>query len=386
MELLLLLTYAGIAIAIFKIFRIPANAFTLLTAVLGGLALIGALLLGMNYNHPFSNQGRFYFVTTPITPTVAGRVVEVPVQPNVPVKAGDVLFRIEPERYENAVKAKEAALADAQQVAEQLKAASSTASNNAKAAVSARDAALDVYSRSKQLIAAGAISQAQFKQTEERYFGARSQADAAQAEAQRAFLEASSAIEGVNTDVARIKSELDTARFDLEQTVVRAPTDGVVLQLFLRPGMYAVPLPLRPVMVFMSAEPPRFVAAFLQNSSQRITEGAEAEVILPAVPGRFFKARVLSTGAYIPQGQLQPSGTLVDPEQIRGEGRVIVQLHFEDDLSKFQIVPGSIGDVAIYTHHMHHLAIMRKILLRMKSWTNFIFGDGHAGGSGGGSH
>jgi multidrug resistance efflux pump len=386
MELLLLLTYSGIAIAIFKIFRIPANAFTLLTAVLGGIVLIGALLLGMNYNHPFSNQGRFYFTTTPIVPTVGGRVTEVPVQPNVPLKAGDVLFRIEPERYKNAVKAKEAALADALQVAEQLKAAASTATNNAKAAAAARDAAQDIYMRSKKLIESGSISQAQFKQSEERFFGARSQADAAQAEAERAALEASSAIEGVNTDVARIQSELDTARFDLEQTVVRAPTDGVVLQLFLRPGMYAVPMPLRPVIVFMPAEPPVFAAAFLQNSSQRIFEGAEAEVILPAVPGRFFKAKVIGSGAYIPQGQLQPSGTLVDPEQIRGEGRVIVHLRFEDDLSKFQIVPGSVGNAAIYTHHMHHLAVMRKILLRMKSWTNFIFGDGHASGGGGGGH
>lgn len=380
MDLLLILTYAGVAIAVFKIFRIPVNAFTLLTAVLGGVAIIGALLLGMNYNHPYSNQGRFYFATTPILPGVGGRVVEVPVKPNTPVKAGDVLFRIEPDQYANAVKAKQAELADALQVAEQLKAASSTALNNAKAAGSARDAALDLYTRSQQLIKSGAISQAQFTQTEERYFKERSQADAAQAEADRAELQASSAIEGVNTDVARIRSELATAQYNLDQTVVRAPTDGVVLQLFLRPGMYVVPMPLRPVLVFMHAEPPQFAAAFLQNSSQRVIEGSDAEVILPAVPGRVFKARVLSSGAYVPQGQLQPSGTLVDPEQIRGEGRVIVQLNFEDDLSAYHIVPGSVGDVAIYTDHMHHLAIMRKVLLRMKSWMNFIFGDGHAGG------
>lgn len=383
MELLLILTYTAIAIAIFKIFRIKVNAFTLLTAVLGGLALIGALLLGMNYNHPFSNQGRFYFTTTPIVPTVGGRVVEVPVKPNTPLKAGDVLFRIDPERYQNAVKAKEAALADAKQVEAQLKAASSTAANNAKAAGAARAAAEDIYERSKKLLAGGSISQAQFKQAEENFQKARSQADAAQAEAERAALEASAAIEGVNTDVARLQAELATARYELEQTEVRAPTDGVVVQLFLRPGMYAVPMPLRPVMVFMHAEPPQFAAAFLQNSSQRIQEESDAEVIFPAVPGRVFKAKVLSAGAYIPQGQLQASGTLVDPEQIRGEGRVIVQLKFEDDLSKFMIVPGSVGNTAIYTHHMHHLAVMRKILLRMKSWTNFIFGDGHAGGGGG---
>lgn len=380
MELLLILTYTAIAVAIFKIFRIPVNAFSLLTAVLGGIALIGALLLGMNYNHPFSNQGRFYFTTTPIIPTVGGRVIEVPVQPNTPVKAGDVLFRIDPERYKNAVRGKEAALADAKQVSEQLKSAAETAAKNSQAAAAARDAALDIYERSKKLIASGAISEAQFKQAEERFAATRSQSEAAQAEAERAALEASAAIEGVNTDVARIQSELDTARYDLEQTVVRAPTDGVVVQLFLRPGMYTVPMPLRPVMVFMHAEPPEFAAAFLQNSSQRIIEGADAEVIFPAVPGRFFKARVESSGAYIPQGQLQPSGTLIDPEQIKGDGRIIVQLKFEEDLSKFMIVPGSVGEVAIYTHHMHHLAVMRKILLRMKSWTNYIFGDGHAGG------
>jgi multidrug resistance efflux pump len=380
MELLLILTYSAIVIAIFKIFKIKVNAFSLLTAVLGGIALIGALLLGMNYNHPFSNQGRFYFATTPVIPTVGGRVIEVPVQPNVPVKAGDVLFKIDPERFQNAVKAKEAALADAKQVAEQLKAASATAENSAKAAAASRDGALDIYERSKKLIASGAISQAQFKQAEEGYFAAKGQADAAQTEAQRAALEASAAIEGVNTDVARLQAELDTASYELEQTVVRAPTDGVVVQLFLRPGMFAVAMPLRPVMVFMHAEPPSFAAAFLQNSSQRILEESDAEVILPAVPGRVFKAKVKSAGAYIAQGQLQPSGTLVDPESIRGDGRVIVQLEFKDDLSKFQIVPGSVGNVAIYTHHMHHLAVMRKILLRMKSWTNFIFGDGHASG------
>jgi multidrug resistance efflux pump len=377
MDLLLILSYAAVAYAVFKIFRIPVNGFTLLTAALGGIFLLGALLLGMNYNHPFSSQGRFYFSTTPIIPGVEGRVVEVPVQPNVPVKAGDVLFRLDDERYRNDVKAKEAALAAAKQATEQLRASADSARNAANAAAASAAGALDIYQRSQKLIATGAISQAQFKQSEERYFSAKAQADAAQSESERATLEATSAIEGVNTDVARLQAELGTAKYNLEQTVVRAPTDGVVIQLFLRPGMYVVPMPLRPVLVFMHGEQAQFAAAFLQNSAQRIIEGSDAEVILPSVPGRFFKARVVHAGAYVPQGQLQPSGTLADPEQIRGAGRIIVQLNFEEDLSKYHIVPGSTGQVAIYTHHMHHLAIMRKVLLRMKSWTNYIFGDGH---------
>jgi multidrug resistance efflux pump len=221
------------------------------------------------------------------------------------------------------------------------------------------------------------ISQLQFKQAEERFSAAQSQSQAAQAEAERAALEAAAAIEGVNTEVARIQAELDTARYELEQTVVRAPTDGTVVQMFLRPGMYAVPMPLRPVMVFLHDEPARFAGAFLQNSAQRIIEGSEAEVVLPAVPGRFFKAKVASAGSYVPQGQLVPNGTLADPEQIKGSGRIIVGLEFQEDLSKYHIVPGSVGTVAIYTHHMHHLGVMRKVLMRMQSWMNYLFSDGH---------
>jgi multidrug resistance efflux pump len=96
----------------------------------------------------------------------------------------------------------------------------------------------------------------------------------------------------VNTDVARLQAELATAEFNLSETTVRAPTDGMVLQLFLREGMMAVPLPLRPVMVFGHDEPAQLWASFLQNSAQRVEEGSDAEVILPAVPGRFFKAKV----------------------------------------------------------------------------------------------
>jgi multidrug resistance efflux pump len=377
MDLLLILTYAAFAYAIFRIFRIPVNGFTLLTAALGGIALIGALILGMNYNHPFTSQARFYFTTTPIIPGVSGVVTEVDVEPNTPLKAGDVLFRIDPEPFKNAVKAKEAALAEASQTTSQLKAAAETAQKQYQSAQSVRTGLKDIYDRATKLNASGSISAAQFEKAKNDFQASDASAEAAKAEAERARLQSDAVILGVNTEVARLQAELDTAKFNLEQTVVRAPTDGTVVQMFLRPGMYAASMPLRPVMIFMHKEAPVFAAAFLQNSAQRIEESSEAEVILPSVPGRFFKAKVDAVGAYIPQGQLQPSGSLVDPEQIKGTGRILVVIKFTDDLSKYQIVPGSSGEVAIYTHHMHHLAVMRKVLLRMKSWLNYIFGDGH---------
>ena len=73
MELLLILTYAAICVAVFKIFSIPVNKWTLPTAVLGGIFMIGTILLVMNYNHPFTATARIYFATTPIMPAVKGR-------------------------------------------------------------------------------------------------------------------------------------------------------------------------------------------------------------------------------------------------------------------------------------------------------------------------
>jgi multidrug resistance efflux pump len=377
MDLLLILTYAAFAYGAFRIFKIPVNGFTLLTAVLGGAALIGALLLGMNYNHPYTKQARFYFHTTPIVPGVSGIVTEVPVQGGAALKAGDVLFRINPEPFQNAVKAKEAALAAAMQTTLQLRATADAAQKKLESALADRDSAKDIFERSKKLLESGAIAQAQFERAKNNLGAAEATAQSAKSEADRALLEAEAVVAGVNTDVARLQSELDTAKFNLEQSVVRAPTDGTVQQNFLRPGMFAASMPLRPVMIFLHDEKPKFTAAFLQNSAQRIEEGSEAEFILPAVPGRFFKGKVNGVGAFIAQGQLQPSGNLIDPEQIKGEGRILVLIEPEEDISKYLVVPGSSAEVAVYTHHMHHLAIMRKVLLRMKSWTNFIFGDGH---------
>jgi len=377
MDLLLVLTYAALAYTCFRVFKIPVNGFSLLTAALGGFFLIGALLLVMNYNHPFCKEARFYYNTTPIVPAVSGIVIDVSAKANTPVKKGEVLFRIDPTPFQNAVSAKEAALADALQTTKQLHATADAAQKKLESALADRDSAKDIFERSTKLLQSGAIAQVQYEKAKNNYSAAEATAQSARSEADRARLEAEASISGVNTDVARLQAELDTAKFNLDQSTVRAPTDGTVQQNFLRPGMYAASLPLRPVMVFLHDEKPKFTAAFLQNSAQRIEQGSKAEFILTAVPGRFFKAKVAAVGAFIPQGQLQPSGNLIDPEQIKGEGRILVVIEPEEDMSKYLIVPGSTAQVAIYTEHFKHLDIIRKVLLRMKSWTNFIFGDGH---------
>jgi len=135
MELLLILLYTSICIVIFKVFRIPVNQWSLSTAVLGGIAGIAHLLIAMAYNHPFSANA-IYFSVTPVYAGVRGRVIDVPVQANFPLKAGDVLFRIDPSPYQYVVDQKKALLAEAERNVGQLKAsfeAAAAATNRADA-------------------------------------------------------------------------------------------------------------------------------------------------------------------------------------------------------------------------------------------------------------
>jgi len=96
----------------------------------------------------------------------------------------------------------------------------------------------------------------------------------------------------VNTTVARLQAELGEAQYNLDQTVVRASGPGYVTQMALRPGMYVVPAPLRPVMVFVHTDDQTLAAGFQQNALQRVRPGDEAEVAFDGIPGRVFKGKV----------------------------------------------------------------------------------------------
>lgn len=380
MDLLLVLIYASICYVIFKVFRIAVNQWTLGTAVLGGILGISLLILVMNYNHPFSTNARIYFSTTPILPSVKGRVTEVPVQSNAPLKEGDVLFRIDPKPYEHAVQQKRASLAEAEQYVGQLKASLDQASAGSEKAKTQLHLAKQNYDRQAELFGKGVIAKAALENvTRNLETGQQMLAEAVAAE-ERARLAHVSMIGGVNTTVARVRAELDDAEYELAHTVVRAPTEGFVTQVSLRPGMYVVPTPLRPVMVFVNTGDSNrsFAAAFQQNTLQRVKAGDEAEIAFDAVPGRVFKGRVQVVIDAIASGELQAAGTLVDVGARKSSGdRAIAVLDILEDISAYQIPLGSAAEVAIYTHHFHHVSAMRRILLRMRSWLNYVYTEGH---------
>jgi hypothetical protein len=79
----------------------------------------------------------------------------------------------------------------------------------------------------------------------------------------------------------------------------------------------------------------------------------------------------------IAAGQLENSITLVEPESRMAAGRAQVQIDVSDEMHDYQIPLGSKAQVAIYSEHLHDLSLLRKILLRMKSWQNYVFLEGH---------
>lgn len=316
MDLLLILTYVAVTTAVFKVFKIPLNKWTVPTAGLGGILLIGTLIVVMNYNHPYSETSRDYFATTPIIPTVKGRVIEVPVVPNQPIKKGDVLFKLDPQPYQfqfNSIKAR-------------------------------LDAAVIDQDRAKELMKRGVGKQRDLDQA--------------------------------TALVNQLTADLNNAQYNLDETIMHAPTNGWVTQMVLHPGMMLMPMPLRPAMVFVHDEEYYYVAWFRQNSTLRLQKGYEAEVAFDSIPGKVFSGEVDHLIAVIAQGEMQARGSLLSSEAEKFPGRVPVVIKITDtDFDEYKkLIPGgAFGQTAIYSDHFEHVAIMRKILLRMSSWMNYLF-------------
>ena len=68
-------------------------------------------------------------------------------------------------------------------------------------------------------------------------------------------------------------------------------------------------------------------------------------------------------------------------------GRAVAIIHIDEDTSVYKLPGGAAGQAAVYTEYAHHLVIIRRILLRMRSWQSFVLFEGHGSpGNNGGGH
>lgn len=375
MDLLLILTYTAICVVVFKVFDIPLNKWTVPTAMLGGIVLIGTLILVMNYNHPHANIARNVYVTTPIVPNVRGIVKTITVEPNEKVKAGDLLFSIDATPYQAKVNEATAQLQDAIQAAKGLEASYKSAQASTLRAKAEYLRSKVEFERYEEGAKKGAYSKGSVDNMKGVFYAAKATYEAAQAEEERQRIAFESKVNDKQTIVAQAEARLEEAQFNLDSTKIYAPTDGYVTQLTLRPGMMAVPMPLRPVMSFVHDEESRFVASFRQNSALRLQPGYEADFIFKAIPGKTFAGEIVSVLPAMAEGQVQAQGTLIGSEYFHRNGQVVVVLKLKDDISEYNLPKGTSAEVAVYSDHFEHVSVMRKVLIRMKSWQNFLFLD-----------
>jgi multidrug resistance efflux pump len=422
-------TYGVLCWLLFKRFKvIPVTTYTVVTAILGGGVILLFLYVILSVFHPASEDGRLYSPVVQIVPQVRGAVIEVPVEANKPVKAGDVLFRIDPKPYQIEVDRLRALLESKNvkfaQLAEQLAAAEAATKearanllvaesqfdrqaregyeqaasqadqvekrlNLAKANLdrlervgaaasaqeldSARTRVLSLREEHTQAVSARAVAKEKLQAGSGNLEAARQQVSRLEADERKIKLDLQAESDGVNPEVREIMAQLDKARWDLEQTVVRAPTDGYVPQQLLRPGMMAVPFPVKPLMVLVVSERPTLVATFPQKAVANVRPGMEAEAVFKSHPGRSFKLKVRRVLTAIREGELDAGGQLLSAAPADAHGRVPVVFDYDEDVSGLNLPVGAQASVAIYTDHLHALSIVRKIVLRMKSWENYVF-------------
>ena len=246
-----------------------------------------------------------------IVPDVAGEVSDVPVAANAPLKAGDILFRIDPTPYAAQVKAIDA----------QLK-------------------------LSKTRLA-------QMTQLFERDSG-------------RGF-----DVEQRQSEVDQLSGQLEGAQWNLDKTIVRAPADGYVTNVALRKGARVANLPLSPVMAFIDTANTIIGVEISQIDARYVAPGQEVEVTFKFAPGQIYTGSVESVLQAIATGQVQTSGTAVAPKPIES-APFVVRVKLDNTEVARKLPAGATGTAAIYTEHLVPTHIIRRVILRQIAIVNYV--------------
>lgn len=233
-----------------------------------------------------------------VSSDVAGRIVEVAVRENQSVKAGDLLFRVDPDPYRIAAAQADATLANAQVSVATLTANYQGTSADIAAARDAIQMAQEDYARQAALMKRGFTTRARLEQSEHALQQARARLGNAQAAAleARAKLGTGSAVPGQNPAIAAALVQRSKANLDLSRTAVRSPVAGTISQSDrLQVGqMMVTGLPA----VSIVANGRSWVEAnFKETDLAKMRVGQAAEVSFDAYPDVHLKGHVASIGA-----------------------------------------------------------------------------------------
>ena len=287
---------------------IPFNTFWKISPVIVLLVLLVGLFIPMGWGAP-SGPAAVIRNSVQIIPSVAGEVVDVPIAANTPVKAGEVLFRIDPTTYQAQVETIEAQLKFAE------------------------------------------LRRSQFAELQGRDSG-------------RAF-----DVQQREAEVEQLRAQLEGAKWNLDRTTVRAPADGYVTNLGLRKGARVTAQ--APVMAFIDTSEAIFGIEIPQIYVRYVEAGQPVEVTFKPLPGEVFPGRVEAVVQAIASGQTQVGGSAVTPSEIQA-APFIVRIRLDEEEVVRRLPAGSTGVAAIYTEHVKAAHVIRKVVLRQTAILNYV--------------
>ncbi len=306
----LLNTYLVLLFGLVKLRIVPFNLFWKVSPAIVLVLLMFGLFIPMGWGAP-GGPALVIRPSVAIVADVAGEVIDVPVEPNRPLKAGDVLFRIDPLPYQSQVDA----------LAAQLK-------------------------------------------FEELRLGQMTQLERTQAG--RAF-----DVQQREASVEQLKAQIEGAKWNLEKSTVRAPADGYVTNLALRKGARVANLPLTPAMAFIDTSETLVGVEVAQIDSRFIAPGQEVEITFKYLPGQIHKGRVVAVLQALSTGQTQASGLAVTPVALQA-APFVVRIKLDDEALARSLPAGSVGDAAIFTDRIKPAHVIRKVLLRQIAILNYV--------------
>ena len=307
----------------------PLRRWTLTILVLS-VVLFGWTLIADRLT-PYTSDASVRTFVVRNAPEVSGKVIEVAVRDNQIVRAGDLLYRIDPTPFRIAVERAEAKLAAAGQAVGASTAAVDVAQARLVEEIAQRTNIRDQAARVFELVRLGVYPVARSDQ-------ARSQLDEAEAQvknAQASLEQARQELGPQGTDNPQIREALgalEQARLDLTRTTLLSPGEGAVSNLQLNIGQFATAG--QPALTFLDTRLVWLQAFLRENSLEYISPGTSAEVVLDVLPGRVLPARVESVGWGVGEGDIDSTTGL--PKTRQGSGgwlspaqRFPVQLAFE---------------------------------------------------------
>jgi multidrug resistance efflux pump len=328
------------------------------TIILVVLALLLALFVYRVLSDrftPYSSQARVDTFLTQVASEVSGEVVEVGVKDNSGVTRNQLLFRIDPEPYEVAVRSAEAQLAIALQGSD----VSVADIDSAKAQVSKARADL-AASRELGAIVTGLVDKKALAETQairSRADVEKTQADVARAQADLRRALANLGQPGLrNPKVRQALATLEQARLDVRNTRVDAPANGIVTNLRLARGQYVTPG--QPLLSFLESGTRWISADMRENQLGNVRPGQDVLIAFDVKPGKLYRGKVHSIGWGVSQGDEAPTGQLPTVQPAQGWIRQpqsfpvrILLLPDKDDQSDFNLLSrsGAQANVIIFT-------------------------------------